>query len=237
MAKVPIGLLTNRDVLRLIYAPAGESTRYIDFRVADMATVGGRPILDALLMLLNAHRFFGVAPELALPALLRDSRKYQADVTVTLGKQVLEALTILLRGFEAAAVRDGGMQLEAALARGDDHVYQGLLTALLRLVFVLYAEDRELLPVEHPLYAQHYSLFALFAELQADLGTLCSNDPICACHDPEDSAVGRYFEGAACHGCLFIAEPSCERFNRNLDRALVVPCIGHEDLAFFKVRP
>lgn len=70
-----------------------------------------------------------------------------------------------------------------------------------------------------------------------DLGTLCSNDPICACHDPEDSAVGRYFEGAACHGCLFIAEPSCERFNRNLDRALVVPCIGHEDLAFFRVRP
>jgi len=169
-AKVPIGLLTNRDVLRLIYAPAGESTGHIDFRVADMATVGGRPILDALLMLLNAHRFFGVAPELALPALLRDSRKYQADVTVTLGKQVLEALTILLRGFEAAAARDGMAQLEAALARGDDHVYHGLLTVLLRLVFVLYAEDRELLPVEHRLYSQHYSLFALFAELQADHG-------------------------------------------------------------------
>lgn len=169
-AKVPIGLLSNGSVLRLMYAPAGESTGYINFRIADMTTVGGRPILDALLLLLHVSRFFGVAAERALPALLAESRKYQADVTVTLGKQVLEALTLLLRGFAAAADRDGQAQLEAALARKDDHLYHGLLTVLLRLVFILYAEDRELLPVEHPVYAQHYSLFALFAELQADDG-------------------------------------------------------------------
>ncbi|MEY4582211.1 MAG: hypothetical protein RL701_6914, partial [Pseudomonadota bacterium] len=168
--KVPIGLLSNGHVLRLLYAPAGESLGYIDFRMADLATVGGRPILDALVMLLHARRFFSVGEDRALPALLRDSRKYQADVTVTLGKQVLEALTILLRGFEAAAERDGQAQLTAALERGDDHVYQGLLTVLLRLVFVLYAEDRGLLPTDRPLYAEHYSLFALFAQLQADHG-------------------------------------------------------------------
>lgn len=169
-AKVPIGILCNAQVLRLMYAPAGESTGHIDFRVADLATVGGRPILDALVMLLHVKRFFSVAPEQALPALLHKSRKYQADVTVTLGKQVLEALTILLRGFEAAAERDGQAQLDAALARADDHLYKGLLTVLLRLVFVLYAEDRGLLPTEHPVFAQHYSLFSLFAQLQADHG-------------------------------------------------------------------
>ncbi|MEY4577864.1 MAG: hypothetical protein RL701_2567, partial [Pseudomonadota bacterium] len=70
-----------------------------------------------------------------------------------------------------------------------------------------------------------------------DLGRLCSNDPICASHNPEDEAVERYFEGAACHGCLFIAEPSCERYNRFLDRALVVPCLDHQELAFFRERP
>jgi hypothetical protein len=70
-----------------------------------------------------------------------------------------------------------------------------------------------------------------------DLGTLCSNDPVCAHHQPEDPS-GRYLEGAACHGCLFVAEPACERFNRYLDRALVVPTIGHEpSLAFFSERP
>jgi hypothetical protein len=71
-----------------------------------------------------------------------------------------------------------------------------------------------------------------------DLGRLCSNDPVCAGHRPHDDPSERHLEGAACHGCLFIAECSCERFNRYLDRALVVPTVGHDDsLAFFSTRP
>ncbi len=71
-----------------------------------------------------------------------------------------------------------------------------------------------------------------------DLGKLCSNDPVCARHSPEGDPAERYLEGAACHGCVFVAECSCERFNRYLDRALVVPSIGHAPaLAFFGERP
>jgi hypothetical protein len=71
-----------------------------------------------------------------------------------------------------------------------------------------------------------------------DLGRLCSNDPVCAAHDPSAESSDRRTEGAACHGCLYIAEPSCERFNRFLDRALVIPTIGNDpDLAFFRERP
>jgi hypothetical protein len=71
-----------------------------------------------------------------------------------------------------------------------------------------------------------------------DLGVLCSNDPVCAAHSPRGDHEERHLEGAACHGCLFIAECSCERFNRYLDRALVVPAIGHDPaLAFFGERP
>ncbi len=71
-----------------------------------------------------------------------------------------------------------------------------------------------------------------------DLGRLCSNDPVCAAHDPSAEASDRRTEGAACHGCLYVAEPSCERFNRFLDRALVVPTIGNDPaLAFFGKRP
>lgn len=62
---------------------------------------------------------------------------------------------------------------------------------------------------------------------------LCSNDPICAQHTPKAVQEERYLHGAACHGCLLIAEPSCERQNSLLDRALVVPVIGHQDTAFF----
>ena len=72
--------------------------------------------------------------------------------------------------------------------------------------------------------------------LAFDMGKLCSNDPVCASHKPS-SLTERNLEGAACHGCLFVAECSCERFNQYLDRALVVPALGHDGVAFLTERP
>lgn len=65
---------------------------------------------------------------------------------------------------------------------------------------------------------------------------LCSHDPVCGRQHPTQGAPGRALLGAACHGCLFIAECSCERSNLYLDRALVVPTLGVDDaeeVAFF----
>jgi hypothetical protein len=59
-------------------------------------------------------------------------------------------------------------------------------------------------------------------------GRLCSNDPSAPRTIPASASSDRRTEGAACHGCLYIAECSCERFNRFLDRALVVPTIGND---------
>lgn len=66
-----------------------------------------------------------------------------------------------------------------------------------------------------------------------DSARLCSNDPVCAHHRPT-GLDDRHLEGAACHGCLFVPESSCERFNQYLDRALVVPTLGHEALALLQ---
>jgi hypothetical protein len=67
---------------------------------------------------------------------------------------------------------------------------------------------------------------------------LCSHDPVCGQHDPEHDQAERHLTGAACHGCLYIAESSCERFNQYLDRALAVPVMGQDsDLAFFREVP
>ncbi len=166
--RVPIGLLINRRQIRLIYAPHGESPGSITFRLDDMLATGGRPILDAFVMLLHQTRWFGVAESSALPALLAESRKRQAEVTNALADQVFEALEILLHGFEAAAERDGDALLRELQSQPGDPIYAGLLTVLLRLVFMLYAEDRGLLPVDHPVYAAHYSVLALFEQLQND---------------------------------------------------------------------
>ena len=72
-----------------------------------------------------------------------------------------------------------------------------------------------------------------FLRHACDIGTLCSNDPVCAQHNPSDPHEERFLTGAACHGCLLIAEPSCERRNELLDRALVVPTVAQLDAEFF----
>jgi hypothetical protein len=58
---------------------------------------------------------------------------------------------------------------------------------------------------------------------------ICASDPLCAEHDP---AKDRSLHAAACHACAFVAETSCERGNRYLDRALVVPTVETADAAF-----
>jgi hypothetical protein len=70
-----------------------------------------------------------------------------------------------------------------------------------------------------------------------ELGRLCSNDPVCAQHRPDRPHEDRRAHGAACHGCVLIAEPSCERRNELLDRSLVVPTVDAADAAFFRDLP
>ncbi len=167
-ANVPIGLLTNGREFRLVYAPPGEATGSITFRLPDMLTVGGRPILDAFVMLLSAHRLYGVAPERTLPRLLQDSRRWQARVSERLADQVLEATTLLLDGLQEAAVRDGRRELLELASSDGDYVHRGILTALLRIVFLLYAEDAGLLPIEDELYEHAFSVTGLHARLRED---------------------------------------------------------------------
>jgi hypothetical protein len=164
---VPIGLLCNAAEIRVVYAPRAESSGHLLFPVKAMCEVGGRPILGALHMLLCAQRLFSVALEQRLPSILRESRKFQNDVSTALAEQVLEALNLLLRGFQAAHEASGGELLREVLRQDPSHVYGALLSVLLRLVFILYAEERGLLPADG-VFESNYSLISLFEELRED---------------------------------------------------------------------
>ena len=154
----PIGLLWNGVALRLVYAPRGESSGHLTFPLEPMTTVDGRPMLAAVQMLLGPDRLFeGGASNTRLRPLMEQSRKEQNEVSTRLAEQVLEALWILLRGFDAA-----GLEVE-----DPSHIYGGLITVLLRLVFLLYAEDEELMPTDS-LYGQHYSVGGLAQRLRQD---------------------------------------------------------------------
>ena len=165
----PAGLLFNGVALRLISAPRGESSGWMDFRVADMNTTAGRPLCSALRLLLSEQRLLALPRGQRLAALLEDSRKYQNEVSERLSEQVLHALYELVRGLQAAHDASGGELLREPLSPGGDRddVYRALLSVILRLVFLLYAEERGALP-EDDTFLRHYSLTGLYERLRED---------------------------------------------------------------------
>lgn len=68
-----------------------------------------------------------------------------------------------------------------------------------------------------------------------ELVGLCASDPLCSEHPV--SADAATLHGAACHACLFVPETSCERGNRYLDRATLVPTFSGGEAAFFVEQP
>jgi hypothetical protein len=165
---IPIGLLINRASLRLVYAPKGESSGYLTFHFRYLVETHGRPMAGALPALLGVERVTDLLPAAQrLPALLEESRKYQNDVSTALAGQVLEALWELVRGFQFANDASGRQLLAHTLREAPHEVYGGLLTTLMRLVFILYAEDRGLMPAGD-VYQRHYSVAGLFERLRED---------------------------------------------------------------------
>jgi hypothetical protein len=175
---IPAGLLiTQREAktgelapeIRLVYAPRGETSGWQDFPLRPMATVAGRPILGGLKLLLDRSRLFTAGTERRLSALLHASRLAQDNVSEKLSGQVLGALFELLRGLDAAEPD----LVRRLAAEEPGHLYEGLLSTLMRLVFVLYAEDRDLLPSRRDeearrIYDAGYSVRSLHARLTED---------------------------------------------------------------------
>jgi hypothetical protein len=126
-------------------------------------------MLGGLKLLLDRSSLFTAADSHRLPALLKKSRDAQASVSSALAEQVLGALHEFLRGLDGA---EPALIRELAGSR-PDHLYEGLLAVLMRLVFVLYAEDRDLLPSRSDgraseIYETGYSVRGLYARLVED---------------------------------------------------------------------
>ncbi|MEE7506811.1 Eco57I restriction-modification methylase domain-containing protein [Methylobacterium mesophilicum] len=166
---IGVGVLVARNCLRLIYAPRGETAGWLTFPLAALGRVEGRPMLAGLKLCLGRRAFFTGAPETRLRALLKASREAQDKVSEKLSGQVLGALHELLRGLHRADPEG----VEALVLRDSHHLYEGLLVCLMRLVFLLYAEDRDLLPSSsevrlRQLWESGYSIRTLYARLLAD---------------------------------------------------------------------
>lgn len=163
---VELGLATDGRRWALVRAPRGGVTTTAVFDAVAWAEAAERDVVRAFRSLLGRRRFFGVPEEERLPALLTASEAAQEDITEALGVQVRQAVELLVAAIGRADVRErenGGAGLEQVSAH---EVYRGAVSVMMRVVFLLFAEERGLLPSDNDLYARAYSAGTLCGELE-----------------------------------------------------------------------
>lgn len=158
------GILTNGRLWRLYH---GSTAHKLDrFYEVDLKALTDSGDAEAFLYF---HAFFRRAAfddgSLGVGALLAESEDYARSVGDSLKAQVYEALRHLAQGF--LDYPGNGLEPDEATLRG---VYDSSLIVLYRLLFALYAESRDLLPVrESAMYRDSYSLHAIKHEVAAGL--------------------------------------------------------------------
>ena len=158
----PVGLVTNGERWMLVHAPAGSVASFASW----YARLWGQEpeTLRAFVSLLGVRRFFGPEAE-RLPALFERSLKHQDDVTDALGEQVRRAVEVLVQSLDRA---DQDRNRDLLHDVDPKELYEAGLTVMMRLVFLLAAEERGLLLLGDPRYDAFYALSSLRMQLRAD---------------------------------------------------------------------
>ena len=157
-----LGLVTNGERWMLVDAPVGAVTTFASWYARIWSQ---EPItLQAFVHLLGIRRFFVDESE-QLPALFDRSLKYQDEVTDALGEQVRRAVEVLIQALDKA---DQDRARELLRDVKEPELYEAALTVMMRLVFLLSAEERGLLLLGDERYEANYALSTLRMQLRAE---------------------------------------------------------------------
>ena len=157
-----LGLVTNGERWMLVDAPVGAVTTFASWYARIWSQ---EPItLQAFVHLLGIRRFFVDESE-QLPALFDRSLKFQDEVTDALGEQVRRAVEVLIQTLDKA---DQDRNRELLHDVKEPELYEAALTVMMRLVFLLSAEERGLLLMGDERYETHYALSTLRMQLRKE---------------------------------------------------------------------
>ncbi|WP_326602819.1 Eco57I restriction-modification methylase domain-containing protein [Streptomyces sp. NBC_01800] len=166
---IPLGLLTDGRWWCLVWAPIGGVTTTAVFDTIGWNEAAERNVVRAFVSLLRRRRFFEYEETETLAGLLKASLAAGEEVTEALGIQVRQAVELLVDAIGRADVRamDAGAPGLHASGVAAGEVYRGAVAVMMRVVFLLYAEERGLLPADNEVYATAYSARFLRAELKS----------------------------------------------------------------------
>jgi hypothetical protein len=160
--RVPLGLVTNGEQWMLVHVkdkePSGFASWFADLWLQEGIT------LRAFRSLITVSRFFGVAADKTLAALLDASRKDQQEVTDQLGLQVRQAVEVLIQALDRL---DAASERQLLTGVPERALYESALTVMMRLVFLFAAEERGLLLLGDRFYDDHYAVSTLCDQLRA----------------------------------------------------------------------
>ena len=158
--KVPLALVTSGDEWVLVHATPDGPASTASWQ--SLLWLEERDTLDLFVALCGAKSFFGRSDEDTIEAIFAESADGEEEVTTTLGRQVKQAVELLVNAFsEADRARHG----ELLAHTSEEQVYRAAVTVMMRLVFLLSAEERGLLLLGDDLYDQHYAVSTLWDEL------------------------------------------------------------------------
>ncbi|WP_396925840.1 DNA methyltransferase [Mycolicibacterium sp.] len=161
---IPIGIVTDGRWWALVCARAGTMTAS---GVIDALTWVEEPrTRDAFLTLISRQHIIGGKEDERLPVLFEESVAAAEEITEALGAQVRRAVELLIQSFSESA-RDAQQRGEPDPLPGDTHQsYEAAVTIMMRIVFLLFAEERGLLP-SGELFEQGYGISRELDRLQA----------------------------------------------------------------------
>ena len=156
---VRLGLITDGERWMLVNAPSGamssDASWYARLWFQEPVT------LKAFQSLWSVRRCFGPADE-TLEALIERSLEHHEEITDTLSGQVRRAVEVLVQCLDKA---DADRNRELLRDVSPAELYEAGLTVMMRLVFILCAEERGLLHSGDPVYDECYAVSTLRAQL------------------------------------------------------------------------
>ena len=161
----PLALVTDDDSWSLVWAPRGAPAASGRWTIGDLAD---ETILQAgFVSLLGARRFFAVSDDPGtgetLERLFERAADAEAELTKGLGTSVRQSVELLVAAISRDDVANHGRVLAGVAGI---EVYESAVTVLMRFVFLLFAEERRLLPAEDLLWAESYSILSLRDDLR-----------------------------------------------------------------------
>ena len=161
---IQIGIVTDGRWWGLVCARPGSMTAS---GIVDALTWIEEPrTRDAFLAVIGRQYIIGGDPAERLPVLFEESVAAAEEITEALGAQVRRAVELLIQSFSESAAEARRRGQPDPLPTDTHQIYEAAVTIMMRVVFLLFAEERGLLP-SGELFEQGYGISGELDRLQA----------------------------------------------------------------------